>query len=294
MTDKRKQSQSKAQSKAKVVVKKKTQKEVNATLKHTKFNPEIHTLHKHFQDFIEKDLDDESRFVCKACKEAKKSFYSGYYDNLADHLQTSTHNNVVLALNRSEEIQDAVKEFVEFRGRKSKKKVIKADKTTLDKLRIEVTAFMLDHQLPFIIAPSLIEFTQDILKKYGDSAIQELSMSNVTASQITRQTICKALQDSIFEDMQNSFFSLSIDECSDKYGPSYLCVHTRYIKDEKIQNKLLSLNEIKESSTGEDIFEIIINETFQNKEYLLQKNLIGICIDMGPNMLTTKGKELFK
>ena len=41
---------------------------------------------------------------------------------------------------------------------------------------------------------------------------------------------------------------------------------------------------------GEDLFEIVINETFKDKEILLQRNLVGICTDMGKNMLSkTKG-----
>ena len=77
------------------------------------------------------------------------------------------------------------------------------------------------------------------------------------------------------------------DESSDIFGPALLCTHVRYIKDGEFQTKLLSINELGSEATGESLEKIVMEEIFpKEKELLLKENLIGICSDKGPNMLS--------
>ena len=79
---------------------------------------------------------------------------------------------------------------------------------------------------------------------------------------------------------------------SDKYGPSYLCTHVRYAKNGKFITCLLSLEEIKNNSTGESLFGILESIFNHSKHILLQKNLIGTSTDGGSNMYSSVNKGL--
>ena len=139
----------------------------------------------------------------------------------------------------------------------------------------------------------MVDFVKQAVEKYSPDALNLLTLSNVYANQIAREVISPFLKESIFKDLEQNYFALSFDESSDKFGPSYLCTHVRYIKNEELHNKLLSLNEISESASGEYLYKMLFQEIFvgDKKEYLA-KNLVGVCTDRGANMLSLKDKGL--
>ena len=147
----------------------------------------------------------------------------------------------------------------DFRKRKNKQKTAqKVEKKTLDQLRIEYTTFLLKHELPFSLASDIISFHRNMIDKYGVDAINQMKMSNSTASQIAKNCISKTLKDSIFEEISQVPFALSFDESSDLYGLAYLCCHVRYIKDDVIKDKLISIIEPKSYTGVEPGFKIYI------------------------------------
>ena len=93
------------------------------------------------------------------------------------------------------------------------------------------------------------------------------------------------------KDLEKNLFSLTFDASSDHYGPAYLCIHVRYIKNEKLVTRLFSLAEINGSSTGEALFGILQN-LFSKSERLLSTNLVGVSTDHGSNMCSKKDKGL--
>jgi len=118
-------------------------------------------------------------------------------------------------------------------------------------------------------------------------------MCKTTATQISKESICKKNKDQIYQDLKSHYFGLMFDESSDQFGPALLCTHVRYIKDSEFQIKLLSVNEIGAEATGEALEKIAMEEIFpKEKELLIKENLIGICSDKGPNMLSSKEKSL--
>lgn len=263
--------------------------------KYTKFNSGVINCHDHFNKYIKEDLNDEFRFICKACQpevsEPKKTKESQnekglYYDNLHSHLQSKKHKTQVGE--DAQEIPIALMELVKFRD---KKKRTIPSKETLDSMRVEMTAFLLQNQLAFSLAPDLITFIQHIVEVYGADAIHYLTLSDRTAGQIAKNTISKTYKNAIFDDLRNTVFSLSLDESCDKYGPTYLCTHARYIKEGSLVTKLLSINEVKDDSTGHALFNMVTQDIFEgDKERLLGNNFIGICSDRGPNMFSAKDK----
>jgi len=180
------------------------------------------------------------------------------------------------------EIEEAILAIQGFRKRK--KKVMKVDKAILDDERVDITLFLLKHELPFSLSSPLTEFMKNQVSKYGEEAVKQVTLSDKTAATIARETLCRTVKERLFQDMQSNLFSLSFDGGSDGYGPSYLCTHVRFIKDGQYHHRLLALNEIGMSYTGEALFAIVENIFDGSKSDLLKRNLVGVCTDEGSNM----------
>jgi len=123
--------------------------------------------------------------------------------------------------NRSQ-IPEAIKAFKELRGKNKKIQTFSPEKRK--KIRIEYTRFLLQHQLPFFLAPEIAKFTQYLLTEYGENSITNTELSHTTCGQIARQCISKRIKEEIYDDLKKSVFSLSFDESADKLGPSFLCM----------------------------------------------------------------------
>ena len=57
----------------------------------------------------------------------------------------------------------------------------------------------------------------ELLDEFGSEAIKSLTLST-TSSKIAREYISATYKEEIFKDIIEINFSLSFDECSDKYG----------------------------------------------------------------------------
>ena len=247
--------------------------------KYTKFNSNVLEEHSHLKKYI-KIHKDEYKFTCIGCKMKNFPESEGYYHHLIAHLETVKHR--IAVEEDDKEVNEAISAIQEFRKRK--KKVVKVNKVTLDEFRVDVTLFLLKHELPFSLSSSLVDFMKNQTIKYGEEATKQVTLSDKTAATIARETLCKSAKEDLFKDLQNNYFSLSFDGGSDGYGPSYLCSHVRFIKEGQYHHQMLSLNEIGKSYTGESLFSIV-NSIFEGpKMELLKKNLVGVCTDEGSNM----------
>jgi len=159
--------------------------------------------------------------MCIPCKNKKMSNYSGFYDHLPSHLQSEKHK--VAILKDEIEIPEAVESLNNFKVKKKKVKIVK--KEIMESIRIDLTGFLLENELPFILAPKLSSFFKKILNNYGDQAVNELTISDRLASQIAKEAICNTHKKEIIKDLENNLFSLTFDVSSDCYGPSYLYIY---------------------------------------------------------------------
>ena len=131
------------------------------------------------------------------------------------------------------------------------------------------------------MASELVNFLKASLKSYGELGIEQLTLSRETSKQIANSCISKSYKDIIFEDLSQFPFSLSFDASCDKYGPPYLCTYVRYVKDGEIINRMLSLDQI-DDSTGLGLFNMLVERIFAgDKKAYLKNNLVGVCSDRG-------------
>lgn len=136
--------------------KKEAQKD-ETTHKYTKYNEEISNIHQHFSKYIIKGKDD-FRYECIQCKKKNNPNFSGFYDHLSSHLQSEKHENAVLGVGDDSEIPAALEALNNFRSKKKKVKIVK--KETIDSMRIDLTGFLLENELPFNLAPKLSVFSK--------------------------------------------------------------------------------------------------------------------------------------
>ena len=72
--------------------------------------------------------------------------------------------------------------------------------------------FLAENTLPFTMAPKLIELTKAM--SADKTAFSKLSMSRTTASYTMRFGLAKTMEDQLSEELQNTYFSLNIDEAT--------------------------------------------------------------------------------
>ena len=213
-----------------------------------------------------------------ACREAEEPNFSGFYDNLPTHLNSDKHNGSIKSEHMFE-IEDACKAYKELRATKGKDTILKANDPKLCKLKMEYTAFLLQNELSFTLSTKLIEFNRRMIIEYTKEAVCQVTMSDKTASAIARNCLNKTYKEEVFSKIANHPFSISLDESSDQFGPTFLAVSVRYIYNSKVYNKLISLTDLKRK-TGEALFEELTETVFPPEFHsTFKKNCVGICTD---------------
>jgi len=162
-------------------------------------------------------------------------------------------------------------------------------KTKEAELYLTIAKFIVTSHLPFNSAPRVLELIQSITSQFDQRLVQNAHLSDKTMSQIIRRCISDDLQDELFNYLQKAPFSLMIDESSDFYGGKYLALLIRYIDDQeqKPATKLITIVELEDLTTGEELYKRINASVFRN-DPLIKQNLIGLCTDNASNMLSSK------
>ena len=124
--------------------------------------------------------------------------------------------------------------------------------------------FLAENTLPFTMAPKLIELTKAM--SADKTALSKLSMSRTTASCKMRFGLSKTIEDQLSEELQNTYFSLNIDEAtndaSHKKILTILVSFFSYEKGEVVVRHLASIS--LESVTSSILFDRI-TEIFQRR-----------------------------
>ncbi|XP_068246786.1 SCAN domain-containing protein 3-like [Palaemon carinicauda] len=166
------------------------------------------------------------------------------------------------------------------------KKVKVADKA--QEASYLVAELVVKSMKPHTIAETLILPACSAIVKtmFGGEAEKEVRKIPVSDSTISRrihdmsadieETVCTSVKES-------EMFALQVDESTDIGGMAQLLIFVRYIHDVKIVNQIFCCKELKETTTGNDIF-----STFS--EYLKSVGLtwqscVGICTDGAPAII---------
>jgi len=91
------------------------------------------------------------------------------------------------------------------------------------------------------------------------------------------------------QDLKKYYFSLSTDISSDKFGEKYFPLMATNFKEDKIENKLITLPKLGSDVTGKTLYDLVKESLFSGKDAnLIEKHFMGIATDRGPNMLAVR------
>jgi len=74
-----------------------------------------------------------------------------------------------------------------------------------------LVSFIAQHSLPFTLIPHIINLSQELSKDY--KVLSSLSMAACTASYKLNYGLAPYISSSVIEELQNSSFSINVDEC---------------------------------------------------------------------------------
>ena len=135
-----------------------------------------------------------------------------------------------------------------------------------------------------LIAPALAIIVETML---GSEAAQKIKTVPLSDSTISRriEEISSDLQDEVcehFETPEDKLWALQIDESVDISGKAQVLAFIRFIKDESFVNEFFFCKDLKTTSRGQDIYEIVNeNVSLFNFEW---KNCASVCTDGCPSM----------
>ena len=124
--------------------------------------------------------------------------------------------------------------------------------------------FLVENTLPFTMVPKLIELTKAM--SADKTALNKLSMSRSTASYKMRFWLAKTIEDELSEELQNTYFSLNIDEATnDASHKKILTILVSFFSYEKGEVVVRHLALISlERMTSSILFDCI-TEIFQSR-----------------------------
>jgi len=245
-------------------------KEKRKQKKHTKFKKNLHHGTIFLQKTIQCDESNPTRFICLLCKE---SFYSnrnfsGFFENLKGHLSNKQHEKTLDDAKLKASCQNAIR-FLEKQeaenlseGMEEEEKENEAQINSITSfklrneplLKFELVAFLISNNLPFSLGEHLLELVQHLNEKFSPNTISKATINDHQISQIARNCIARTIQQKLFRQLEDSPYSISLDEASDKFGKGFLALSARYFSRKDAndpQTLFLGLIELEDSATGE-------------------------------------------
>jgi hypothetical protein len=87
----------------------------------------------------------------------------------------------------------------------------------------------------------------------------------------------------LHDKLKNNSFSVQVDESTDFSNESYIVVFVWFVNDSEIQENFFCCKELPETSTGQDMFNVL--SLYLETKYLSWEKCIGICTDGAPSVI---------
>lgn len=146
-----------------------------------------------------------------------------------------------------------------------------------------MTAFLAEHNLSFSVGDHLIKMIKNIAK--DSKIVKKMEFNRKKATKYVTEIVASENIDNLREILNNSYFSLLIDECTDITVKSGLAIVVRVKYDDFIRDRFLGLIELHDG-TAENIFTTI--KHFFGENNISLKNLVGFSADNCSTMMGIK------
>ena len=156
----------------------------------------------------------------------------------------------------------------------------------------EIAFIVAKNKKPHTIAEELIVPAAKVLVKHviGDEAVSNLNSVSLSNNTVQRRIIEMSadINEQVITEVQGSKygFAIQLDETTDVSNCAQLLVFVRYATKDSIRSELLLSNEMRTTTKGEDVFELVDN--FFKKNGLQWSKLVGCTTDGAPAMLGRK------
>jgi len=241
-------------------------------------------------------------FICQKCEKEtlRKTGKSDIFcENLYSHILSDTHQKNTK--NEEEEDYEKLKQLIQDKHFKNKKKTNKKvdeedyidDATKDNGVYLSFVAFLLAERLSFLQVAKIGKYIQRMIEDGEIDRISNFSFSAEQISKLVTKCYRPTLIEEIQADLKNSQFSFSLDS-STMVGESLCAVKVKYWKNEtnknheitsKLQDKLLSITYLKESSNAQTMFRLV-KENLLTED--LQSNFIGYTHDNAESLASQK------
>ncbi|KAJ8018177.1 General transcription factor II-I repeat domain-containing protein 2 [Holothuria leucospilota] len=231
-------------------------------------------------------IEQNSTAVCLICIDTVACFKEYNLKRHYDTRHAATHNKFV-GQDRQEEINKLKKKLT---GQQMLFRKVKSDSDMILRASYVVCHKIAKKSKPFTDG----EFVKDCIKGVVDVICPEKG-KEVDKLSLSRWTVARRI-DEMSDDIVNSlkedgskfnFFSIAVDESTDVTDTAQLAIFIRGVNsDFVITEELLSVQSMKDTTTGQDIYEEV--KSAFSRFSLKWENLSGIVTDGAPAM---KGKN---
>ena len=134
-----------------------------------------------------------------------------------------------------------------------------------------------------VIFPACSTIVKTMFGPEAEEKIRQIPLPNDTI----RRRICdmsKDIQDTVISSVkQSKMFAMQVDESTDISGKAQLIAFIWFVSDGKISDQFFCCKELKERTTGQDIFDTLSKYLEENE--LTWKECVGLCTDGAPSMI---------
>lgn len=227
-----------------------------------------------FKPWLREVSHDEHSFFCLICE---KSFHGGL-SHINRHAQSKTHINICKKneIQTNEDVEMEIDESVlTFEERKKS-------------AEIRYAALIAEKNISHQTAKDILNFFQHVGK--DSNVLQEMSMGKTKVTKTLVNVLCPVETDRVVNSIQNTKFSIFIDETSDISNEKWMTFLVRYVYPETldIRTQLVKLINIDaKDCSAEKLF-----NAFQNEMWSLQipfSNIVALSCD---NASVMTGKHL--
>jgi len=264
----------------------------------------IFRVHAELVNILDQTLTTADTYFCKLCDLRGSKHCKGQMKNIVGHFDSTTHKRFFGNDVLNTEIMNLIKEFrskkyiesaettaneevsMEKPSRTAVQRKIRPKSVNQTELLFSIAKFLVENRLPNSMAPKILKFIQDTSQDYEQKVIEECSISKAIATRIISHCIFATIKEDLLQSLQQSAYSILVDESTDAHGASFLAVCVKYISHKNIKTpvtKLLTIVELGESQTSETLLQIL-DEEISSKSVKLQQNLVSIVTDQGANM----------
>lgn len=269
--------------------------DMNSTNAHyTKFSSSIFKGNPYLSKFIKSIPANVYSFECSKCSKKSGKKKVVLVNSLFIHLDSRGHrdNTPEAELNQLEDalkLLDPKSKKVE-ESKSEDKKVSRENESYL-----QFIGFLMSQHLSYAQIERIGRFLQKAASEKQLGFLQKANFDQRFLSKISQECFGKAFYNDLLEKLSERPYSLILDN-STFCGESLCAIKVKFLAQEwdeelkisttKVNNKILSLTNLKESSSGKTLMEIVQNKLFRSDD--VKKNLIGFVHDNGSSLVGDK------